>query len=153
MSLIKQVKDLQISSRKEKNKDAVSALTMLISRADNDRVKYGLKSTDEMTDEQVLKVIQAEFKSIEQEISFLKDEDKIAKLQAAKDLMSTLLPQEVTVEEMADVINKAIQMNGVKPSIGPLMKDSQTLLTAMFPNKTINKGQLSKLIKEAIDSI
>lgn len=153
MSLIKNIKDLQISSRKNKDKDAVSTLTMLISRADADRVKYGLKSTDELTDEQTLKIVQAEIKSIEQELSFLKDEGKINTLNNAKQLLSQFVPSELTADELTVLIHSAISMNGVKPNIGDIMKIVPVLHSASGSTKVIPKGLLSQLAKEILSEL
>ena len=52
MKLIEKLKNDHMYARKEGDKAKLDTLTMLLSRADRDRLKYELKDVVEMTDEQ-----------------------------------------------------------------------------------------------------
>lgn len=144
MKIIEKLKVSQVNARKARNKEEASVYTMTLSRADADRVKYGLKSSDELDDGQMTKIIEQEIKSIEQELRFARSEDEVTRLEGAIYLLSLFIPEEMSLAEVEELVAAAANivdpksMKEMIATVKHLAKDS---------DKTLPMGIVSKVIK------
>lgn len=150
MKLINKIKELHMNARKAQDKELLSTYTLLISRADKDRLNYKAKSVDELTDAQMMKVIQAEVSSLKDELKYLKESTKVENAIAT---LVELLPEELTDEEIDVIVLKAIENVSAsnKPvNIGTIIGESKLVFASMSSDKTLNMGKLSLVAKSKI---
>ena len=145
MSIIKEVKELHKTARLAREKDKAQALTMLISRADADRVKYGLQSSDELSDEQMIKIIQAEVKQIEQELEYLSGDKKLDAFINIS-MLKSFLPEEMS-RELIEALIDNILIDESKRNMKDLISGVKAMGADLYPEYTIPMGLVSQIVK------
>lgn len=137
-------------ARKSKDRELMSTYAMLVSRADNDRLKYGLKSTDELSDSQVLKIISAEVTQLKQELKYAVDKAPVSR---SLEVMSRLLPEELSEAEVMSLVNDAVsQLDSSQLTMKDLMAKSRELYSKSLSAKTLPMKTLSTIVKEKLNS-
>lgn len=152
MKLITQIKNAHRDARLDGNKVKAGVLTMLLSRADAARsTQYKVKSTDDLTDEQVIKIIQAEVTSINAEVKAFETIDpvKADKAKAELDILLPFIPKEMTDEEVLNLVKEALAQND-NLNMGTAMKAVRELYEAKAIKETLPMAKVSKVVKENI---
>ena len=109
MTNLKKIKEMQVSARRKGDKPTAATLTMLISRADRERVNLGLMSVDDISNAQLERIINAELKQLSQEAEYL-SEGLDANL-AARQLLESFLPAPATDEQITLLAEAAVNMS------------------------------------------
>jgi len=131
-----------ISSMKAKDTNKLSVLRILksdiITKAKELRV-----SEDKLEKNILLSVIEKTLKKYKEELSFVKDEVKIVELKYAIELLESYLPEKLSIDELNDIINKAIENvensgNSVN-SVGEIMKVLSKELKGKADMKEVKK--------------
>jgi uncharacterized protein len=107
--MITTIKNDMKQALKDKNKEKLSTLRMLLSTIDTERSKQGLANVEDFTDEQVIGFINRNLKQLGQEIDSLvkADRDTGSQLRQVEFLME-YLPKQLTEEEIVEAVEQAI---------------------------------------------
>lgn len=142
----------QISSQlKEslKNKDTnkLSTLRMLQSAIKNKQIQL----LHELSDDEIISVISAQVKQRKDSIAQYKEggrEDLVEKEQAEIDVLKSYLPQELSQEEVSQIIDQAIKETDAKnPSdMGKVMKAVMPKTAGRADGKVVSELVKSKLL-------
>lgn len=107
--MIVQIKNDIKQAMKDKDKEKLSTLRMLLSTIDTERGKQGLASIEDFTDEQVIGFINRNLKQLGQEIdSLVKADRNIDSQLLQSEILKTYLPKQMTEEEITEAIEQAI---------------------------------------------
>lgn len=153
MKLIQKIKNAHMEARKAGDKLTVSVLTMLLSRADSARsTQYNVKSTDDLTDDQVMKVLQAEIKSINGEIKAFEsiDQARVDKAKSEVSVLTQFVPAELSNEEVTEIVKQAIIKAGDTVNMGTVIKLTKEIYENMNTDKTLPLGMVSQIAKSSI---
>ncbi len=127
---------------KERDSIAVDALRSLKSEF----IKLD-KSGKSVNESDYISVIKRSLKQREESASIYKTSNRndLADKELVEfNVIKKYLPEQLTVEQVTDIVNGKISLNGYKPSdFGKLMKELSTELSGKFDNSV-----LSKIIKE-----
>ena len=110
------------SAMKTKDKSKLSVLRIL--KADIIMKAKELRVSEDKLDKNILlSVIEKTLKKYKEELSFVKDEVKIAELNDAIKLLESYLPEKLSIDELKDIVNKVVESVGNSGnSIGETMK-------------------------------
>lgn len=127
MSLQTQIADDLKSAMKERDRDRMSALRMLVSALKNEAVTLGRGPQGELSDDEVQRVLATEKKRRDEAAASYAENDRAesaAKEQAESDLIAAYLPQQLSDEELDAIIDDVIAREGATgPSdMGKVMK-------------------------------
>jgi uncharacterized protein len=107
--MIKRIKDDMKQAMKDKNKEKLSTLRMLLATIETERGKQGLESIGDFTDEQVIGFINRNLKQLGQEIeSLIKAGRNIDPQLQQVEFLKEYLPKQLTDEEIAKEVELAI---------------------------------------------
>ena len=134
--LLDQIKQDQLSARKNQEKDKALLLTTLFSEAQMVGKNAGNRVT---TDDEVVKVIQKFVKGINETIEILskdgKDFDAITKAQNEKTILESYLPKMASDDEITEAINEFAFTGGDMSKIGLVMAHLKKTFGSAFNAK------------------
>lgn len=147
MLILKIKKDIQ-EAMKNKDKDKLSTLRMLVATIE----KKQIENKSVLTDLEVIESIGKNIKQLNQEIESVKlanrekSSEKIAKLESEKDVLQEYLPQQLAQEELQMEVDSIVE--SVK-SQGGNMGMAMGLATKQFKGRADMKA-VSMLVKEGM---
>lgn len=129
-NLVSKIKSDSIEARKEKQegKDRLSTLCLLISELELRKIELLLNEVTDLTDEQVIEVVNTQLKKLskEKEAYAAAGKSTLSQDKEAEVLMSYLPPQ-ATEEEIADAIKKAVGLTEAGEIKNPMQYLSKEL--------------------------
>ena len=140
MSLMTKINDDLKNAMKERNKEKVSALRMLISSLKYEKIEQG----KELGDNDIVSIIQREIKkrrdSAEQYRAGNREELALAE-EREIEIFSLYLPKQMSDEEIEDVVKSVIEKLGASSpkDMGKVMKEIMPLLKGKADGKKINE--------------
>lgn len=146
--MITTIKKDMVQAMKDKNKNKVTTLRMLLSTIDTERGKLGLKDVSDFKEEQVIGLINRNIKQINQEIDSLKIAKRdFSMQQEQKTILEEYLPAQMSAEEILSYVNSAISAEGFtdKSQKGKLMG----ILSKQLKGKA-DMGLVSKFAKDLL---
>lgn len=112
MSLIKQIKADTVEAMKNKNKEKLSTLRLLVSELEKEKIELKLEDVSNLKDEQVQTVINRQIKKLNKEIEAYADAGRTTENQEAeKELLTAYLPKQLTKEEIEEEVRKAVSLH------------------------------------------
>jgi len=114
--MLEKIKNDLNQALKDKDEVKVSVLRMLVSEIHNKQIS---NKSDEISDDEIIKVIRQQVKKIKESIEAYKQgkrDDLVKKESQELDILNKYLPQEMSQDELEKVIKEII--DGVKPQ-GP----------------------------------
>lgn len=108
---------------KSHDKNKLSVLRIL--KADIITKAKELKTTENQLDQNtIIGVIEKTLKKYKEELSFIKDETKIAELNEAIKLLESYLPEKLSIEEVKNIVDKVVSnVNNVGEAMRVLSKE------------------------------
>lgn len=140
--LLEQIKNDMKLAMKNKEKEKLSTLRLLISAINNKKIELRV---DELLDQQIHEVIFSEIKKLEQEIEGIRKAGRDDSSQLAqKAILQSYLPPQLTEDEIRELVKQIIESEGItfKKEKGKLMKT----LTPQVKGKTD-----MKLVAQIVD--
>lgn len=127
MSLQQRIADDLKTAMKERDRDRMSALRMLISALKNEGVALGRGPQGELSDEEVQKVLATEKKRRDEAATSYAEngrEESAAKERAESELIAAYLPEQLSDDEIDAVVDDAIAREGATgmQDMGRVMK-------------------------------
>jgi len=108
MSLVTKIKSDSVQAMKDKDKDKLSTLRLLISELEKEKVSKKLSDVTDLTDEQAQAVISRQIKKLDKEIEAYVGAGRSTESQETeKELLKTYLPKQATEEEIRELAYKA----------------------------------------------
>ena len=101
-------------------------------------------SEDKLNKNILLSVIEKTLKKYKEELSFVKDEVKIAELNDAIELLESYLPEKLSIDELKDIINKVVENVG---NSGNCIGETMKVLSKELKGKADMK-EVKKLVDE-----
>lgn len=120
MSILEQIDNDFYQALKEKNKDAVSTLRMILAATKNERIK----KMEDLTDEDVIKVLKSEIKKRTEAISDYNKGGRpelAAKEQSEIEIVSKYLPPQLSEEEISSAVKEILNKIEDKENVGKVM--------------------------------
>lgn len=150
MSKVIEIKDEMKVAMKAKDKDKVTALRLLLSALENEKIEQKLGVVDELSDEDVVKIALRLVKKLDQERESLVSVGRSTELvDRQKEIFGVYLPKQLTDEEVTAVVRSKIAELGVTEVsqqgkvIGALSKE----LNGQVPMSKVSeivRGELNK---------
>lgn len=139
--LITKIKDDMKTAMKNKDKEKLSTLRMLLSLIETERGKVGIATVEDFTDEQIIDLINRNIKSLNNEIQSIVSVGRDAsKQEKEKEVLIAYLPQQLTEEEVRAEVQEALSHN---LQFGLAMK----VLSGKLKGKA-DMGLVSRIAKE-----
>ena len=148
MTLKQQLKDSMKEAMKAKNKEELTSIRLVLSTIQKKEIDKN--DGTELTDEEVMQVIQTEIKQTHESLQYAKQSNKvemIADLENRIQLLTVYLPKQLDEDEVKTIIKSIIESNGFagKQDMGKVMG------LAMAELKGKAEGSLiSKVVKELL---
>ena len=120
--LLEQIKNDIKLAMKNKEKEKLSTLRLLISAINNKKIELRV---DELSDQQIYEVIFSEIKKLDQEIEGVRKAGRDDSSQLAqKAILQSYLPPQLTEDEIRELVKQVIESEGInsKKEKGKLMK-------------------------------
>lgn len=150
MSKVIEIKDEMKVAMKAKDKDKVTALRLLLSALENEKIEQKLGVVDELSDEDVVKIALRLVKKLDQERESLVSVGRSTELvDRQKEIFGVYLPKQLTDEEVTEIVRAKIAELGVAEVsqqgkvIGELSKE----LNGQVPMSKVSeivRGELNK---------
>lgn len=108
MSLQQRIADDLKQAMKERDRDRMSALRMLVAALKNEAIAKGRGPQGELSDDEVQRVLATERKRRDESVTSYRDagrDEQAGREQAESDLISGYLPQQLTDDELEEVID------------------------------------------------
>jgi len=97
-------------------------------------------SEDKLDQNVIIAVTEKTLKKYKEELSFVKDEEKIVELKSAIKLLESYLPEKLSIDKVKDIINKVVESVGNNGnSIGEAMKILSKELKGKADMKEVKK--------------
>jgi uncharacterized protein len=125
VTLQQRIADDLRAAMKARDRDATSALRMLVAALKNAAVAAGVGPQGELSDEQVMAVVQSESKRRREAAAAFADagrDEQAAKEDAEAALYAQYLPAPLEDDELAAVVDATIDEVGATGSMGQVMK-------------------------------
>lgn len=123
MSLVEQLKLDQVTAMKAKDEEGkakLSPLRLLISELEKEKVLFKMMNVTDLSDEQVMNVINRQVKKVDKEIeSYLQVGFEIDKQLTERKLLQSYLPKQLTPEE---IVVRVAEVVAGSSNIGEAMK-------------------------------
>jgi len=132
-----------------KAKDVIKLSVLRILKSDIiTKTKELRVSEDKLEQNVIIAVTEKTLKKYKEELSFVKDEEKIAELNDAIELLESYLPEKLSIDEVKSVVSKVIESLGnAGNNIGEAMK----ILSKELKGKADMK-EVKKLVDECFKS-
>ena len=120
--LLEQIKNDMKLAMKNKEKEKLSTLRLLISAINNKKIELRV---DELSDQQIHEVIFSEIKKLDQEIEGVRKAGRDDSSQLAqKAILQSYLPPQLTEDKIRELVKQVIESEGInsKKEKGKLMK-------------------------------
>lgn len=150
MSKVIEIKDEMKVAMKAKDKDKVTALRLLLSALENEKIEQKLGVVDELSDEDVVKTALRLVKKLDQERESLVSVGRSTELvDRQKEIFGVYLPKQLTDDEVTEIVRAKIAELGVTEVnqqgkvIGALSKE----LNGQVPMSKVSeivRGELNK---------
>lgn len=150
MSKVIEIKDEMKVAMKAKDKDKVTALRLLLSALENEKIEQKLGVVDDLSDEDVVKIALRLVKKLDQERESLVSVGRSTELvDRQKEIFGVYLPKQLTDEEVTEIVRAKIAELGVTEVnqqgkvIGALSKE----LNGQVPMSKVSeivRGELTK---------
>ena len=128
----------EISAMKARDKAKVSVLRLV-----NAEIKaYEVNNREDISDENVIKIIEKSIKQNKEALEYAKqanNEEKIAEVNFAIEILTPYLPKQLTDEEVNEMLKEIIE-NGsyTVADIGKIMKEIMPKISGRFDRSKIN---------------
>jgi len=145
--MLEKIKNDLNQALKDKDEVKVSVLRMLVSEIHNKQIS---NKSDEISDDEIIKVIRQQVKKIKESIEAYKQgkrDDLVKKESQELDILNKYLPQEMSQDELEKVIKEII--DGVKPQgpqdFGKVMSKAMKRLSGR-----VDGSKVSEVVKKLI---
>lgn len=152
MSLQQQIADDLKAAMKERDRDRMSTLRMLVSSLKNEAIEKGRGPQGELSDEEVQKVLATEKKRRDEAAASFAEggrEESSAKEQAEADLIAAYLPDQLSDDELAAVVDRAVTETGAD-SMQEMGKVMQKVMGEV--GNRAEGARVSALVKQRLQS-
>jgi hypothetical protein len=142
--MIDTLKNDMKQAMRDKNKEKLSTLRMLLATIETERSKAGLGSVEDFTEEQIIGFINRNIKALKQEIESLKNADRdFSKQEREIEVLTGYLPQQLDEIGIRLAVETAIRaINKTEGTFGSLMG-----MLSILKGKA-DMGLVSKIAKE-----
>lgn len=114
MSKVLEIKADMKEAMKAKDKDAVTAVRLLMSALENEKIEQKLGTVEELTDEDVVTITLRAVKKLDQERETLVTAGRSTELvDRQKEIYSKYLPKQLSDAEVREIVSKKIDELGV----------------------------------------
>ena len=146
MNLVEQLKQDMVTAMKEKDKDRLTVIRMVKAALDKDRIDKKVEITDELLIDVVNKQIKMRNDSIE-EFKKASRNDLIENVSKEKEVLMNYLPEQLSLEEVEDIIDQAISSVGAASikDMGNVMKEVNPKVKGRFDMKKVSEIIKNKL--------
>lgn len=146
MNLKDLLKEDMKKAMRDKNKTTLTAIRMLRSHIQNQEISKG----DQLTDDEINDLIFKEIKKLKESLEEYKKynrEDLVESLDKEISILEGYLPEQLTEEEIRQIINEAIEKTGAKSKndIGKVMKEVMPKVKGRADGKYVNKLVIDQL--------
>lgn len=143
--MITQIKKDMVQAMKNKDKDKLSTLRMLLATIETERGKVGISTVEDFSNEQIETLINRNIKALNNEIqSVLAVGRDASKQEIEKEVLLAYLPTQLTEEEIRSYISGcAERTHQIGASFGTLMRVVSTELKGKA-----DMGLVSRIAKE-----
>lgn len=118
--MIEKLKQDRLQAMKDKNETMKNVISIILT---NIQMKEKEGKQHELTDADIIKIIEKEIKQIQDTISYLKYENQIKEENIKLDYLQKFLPEEMSEEEVVKALVVILEQNGVeKTDIKNVMK-------------------------------
>lgn len=143
---IQEIKDDMKAAMKSGDKDEVSTLRMLISSLNNAEIDKG----DGLSDDDVIEVLSKEAKQRRESIDAYRDggrEDRAKKEEAELEVIQRYLPDPLSEEEAAEIVESAIEETGAetRADMGAVMGRVMPQVKGRYEGSAIKEMVLERL--------
>ena len=145
--MLEKIKNDLNQALKDKDEVKVSVLRMLVSEIHNKQIS---NKSDEISDDEIIKVIRQQVKKTKESIEAYKQgkrDDLVKKESQELDILNKYLPQEMSQDELEKVIKEII--DGVKPQgpqdFGKVMSEAMKRLSGR-----VDGSKVSEVVKKLI---
>lgn len=143
---IQEIKDDMKAAMKSGDKDEVSTLRLLISSLNNAEIDKG----DGLSDDDVIEVLSKEAKQRRESIDAYRDggrEDRAEKEEAELEVIQRYLPEPLSEEEAADIVESAIEETGAetRADMGAVMGRVMPQVKGRYEGSAIKEMVLERL--------
>ena len=140
--LLEQIKNDMKLAMKNKEKEKLSTLRLLISAINNKKIELRV---DELSDQQIHEVIFSEIKKLDQEIEGVRKAGRDDSSQLAqKAILQSYLPPQLTEDKIRELVKQVIESEGKKKK-----KEKGKLMKTLTPQV---KGKADmKLVAQIVD--
>jgi uncharacterized protein len=108
MELVKKIKQDSINALKEKNKEKLSSLRLLLAELEKEKIKL---KTPELTDSEAESVINRQIKKLDKEIeAYVAVNRNTDSQHVERELLLTYLPKQLSEEEIREVVAHAVKI-------------------------------------------
>lgn len=147
MKLVETIQNDMKQAMRDKEKEKLSTLRMLLATVEKKKVEKKLKLVTELAESDVIDAVSKNVKALDQEIdSLVKAGRDTSKQEAEKALLNTYLPKQLTAEEIQAEVNAIVK---VVKSAGGNMGVAMKEVTAKMKGKADMK-LVSQLVKEGM---
>ena len=128
MSLQQQIAADLTTAMKERDRDRMSTLRMLVSSLKNEAIEKGRGPQGELSDEEVQRVLATEKKRRDEAAASFADggrAESAAKERAESDLIAAYLPEQLSDDELNAIIGRVVEETGAEgmQDMGTVMKN------------------------------
>lgn len=140
--MINMLKNDMKQAMKDKNKEKLSTLRLLLATIETERSKAKLDSVEDFTEEQIIGFINRNIKALKQEIDSLKNAERdFAKQEREIEVLTTYLPKQYSEEEVIVVLEVLAQTGKkLEKSFGEFMKVVSTTLKGKADMSMVSKN-------------
>lgn len=148
MSKVLEIKQDMKDAMKAKDKDKVTAVRLLLSSLENEKVEQKLSTVEELKDEDVVTITLRAVKKLDQERETLVTAGRSTDLvDKQKEIYMKYLPKQLTTEELRVIVQEAIDQLGVTD-----VKQQGKVIGVLSKklNGTVPMAQVSAMVREIL---
>ena len=148
MSKVIEIKDEMKNAMKAKDKDKVTALRLLVSALENEKIEQKVSVVEQLSDEDVVKITLRLVKKLDQERESLVAVGRSTDLvDRQKEIFEVYLPKQLSDDEVIEIVREKIKILGVTEMnqqgkvIGALSKEL---------NGQVPMSKVSEIVREEL---
>lgn len=147
MSLVEIIQNDMKQAMRDKNKEKLSTLRMLLATIEKKKVEKKLKLVTELAESDIIDAISKNVKQLDQEIESLVSAGRdVASQLAEKKVLSEYLPKQMTIDEIAKEVSAIVKLvKSAGGNMGVAMKEASAKMKGKADMKLV-----SQLVKEGM---
>lgn len=147
MSLVEIIQNDMKQAMRDKNKEKLSTLRMLLATIEKKKVEKKLKLVTELAESDIIDSISKNVKQLDQEIESLINAGRdVASQLAEKKVLSEYLPKQMTIDEITKEVSAIVKLvKSAGGNMGVAMKEASAKMKGKADMKLV-----SQLVKEGM---